>query len=120
MRRLLILLFCLTMALAPSAQTNKQRVKKASTTATSKKKKQSTSKKKTTQTKKKNTTYTNSSIRGLQGQRAAVQKKIKEQEKALQANQQDVKRRLQELFALNSEIGDRKKTLMTSRKISTT
>lgn len=111
MRRLLILLFCLTMALAPSAQTNKQRVKKASTTATSKKKKQSTSKKKTTQTKKKNTTYTNSSIRGLQGQRAAVQKKIKEQEKALQANQQDVKRRLQELFVLNSEIGDRKKNI---------
>lgn len=37
-----------------------------------------------------------------------MQKKIKEQEKALQANQQDVKRRLQELFALNSEIDDRK------------
>ena len=29
----------------------------------------------------------------------------------MQANQQDVKRRLQELFALNSEIDDRKKNI---------
>ena len=111
MRRLFILLFCLTLTLAPSAQTNKQRTKKSTTTATTKKKTQATKKKSTATSKKKSTTVTNSSIRGLQGQRAAVQKKIKEQEKALRANQADVEHRLQELLALNTEIDDRKKAI---------
>lgn len=38
--------------------------------------------------------YTNSSIRGLQNQRSQVQKKIRQQEQALRANQADVKKRL--------------------------
>ncbi|MDD5862864.1 MAG: peptidoglycan DD-metalloendopeptidase family protein [Prevotella sp.] len=48
--------------------------------------------------------YTNANIRGLQGQRAAIQKKIREQEAALRANQEDVKNRLNNLLVINSEI----------------
>lgn len=55
--------------------------------------------------------YSNASIRGLQGQRASIQKKIKEQEKALRANQEDVKKRLQELMILNGEIDQRQKNI---------
>lgn len=50
------------------------------------------------------TIYTNASIRGLQGQRAAIQKKIREQEAALRKNQADVKQKLQDLLNINSEI----------------
>lgn len=55
--------------------------------------------------------YSNSSIRGLEGQRAAIQKKIKEQEQALRANQEDVKKRLQDLLVINSEIDQSQKSI---------
>ena len=55
--------------------------------------------------------YTNASIRGLQNQRSQVQKKIKQQEQALRANKADVKKRLQNLMVLNTEIGERQKTI---------
>lgn len=55
--------------------------------------------------------YINASIRGLQGQRANIQKKIKEQEKALRRNQADVKKRLQDLMVLNGEIDQRQKNI---------
>lgn len=55
--------------------------------------------------------YSNASIRGLQGQRANIQKKIKEQEKALRRNQADVKKRLQDLMVLNGEIDQRQKNI---------
>lgn len=56
-------------------------------------------------------TYTNSSIRGLQNQRAAIQKKIKEQEQALKANRADVEQRLRNLFVINGEIDQRQKNI---------
>ena len=49
-------------------------------------------------------TYSNANIRGLQGQRASIQKRIREQEQALRKNQADVKKRLEDLMALNGEI----------------
>lgn len=55
--------------------------------------------------------YSNASIRGLRGQRANIQKKIKEQEKALRRNQADVKKRLQDLMVLNGEIDQRQKNI---------
>ena len=55
--------------------------------------------------------YTNASIRGLQNQRSQVQKKIKQQEQALRANKADVKKRLQNLMVLNTEIGERQKKI---------
>lgn len=53
--------------------------------------------------------YTNASIRGLQNQ-PQVQK-IKQQEQALRANKADVKKRLQNLMVLNTEIGERQKKI---------
>ena len=55
--------------------------------------------------------YSNASIRGLQNQRLQIQKKIRQQEQALRANQADVKKRLQNLMLLNTEISERQKSI---------
>ena len=92
-----------------SAQVKKPQktiVKKANPTQ-----KQGTSSKKAKATKKKAPVYTNASIRGLQGQRSQIQKKIKEQEQALKKNQADVKQRLNTLIALNTQIDERQKNI---------
>lgn len=92
-----------------SAQVKKPQktiVKKANPTQ-----KQATSSKKAKATKKKAAVYTNASIRGLQGQRSQIQKKIKEQEQALKKNQADVKQRLNTLITLNTQIDERQKNI---------
>ena len=50
--------------------------------------------------------YTNASIKKLQSQRNAIQRKIKEQEQALKANKEDVAKRLKELLVINGEIDE--------------
>ena len=55
--------------------------------------------------------YLTPSIRGLQGQREAIKQQIRQQEVALRANQADVKKRLQNLLIINSEIDERKKSI---------
>ena len=92
-----------------SAQVKKPQktiVKKADPTQ-----KQGASSKKAKATKKKAPVYTNASIRGLQGQRSQIQKKIKEQEQALKKNQADVKQRLNTLITLNTQIDERQKNI---------
>ena len=92
-----------------SAQVKKPQktiVKKANSTQ-----KQGASSKKAKATKKKAPVYTNASIRGLQGQRSQIQKKIKEQEQALKKNQADVKQRLNTLITLNTQIDERQKNI---------
>ncbi len=54
---------------------------------------------------------TDKAIKGLQGQREALKKKIEQQEAALKANQADVKKKLQELMVINSEIDERQKNI---------
>ena len=73
--------------------------------------KQAVPSKKAKATKKKAPVYTNASIRGLQGQRSQIQKKIKEQEQALKKNQADVKQRLNTLITLNTQIDERQKNI---------
>ena len=125
MRKLLTIFLALALVLPVCGQhktTSGQ--KRTTTTRTTNKRtttrkpvaKRTTTKKKTTAAKskaKKSTgkTYSNASIRGLQNQRADIQKKIKEQEKALRANQADVKNRLKNLLVINSEIEDRQKKI---------
>ena len=92
-----------------SAQVKKPQktiVKKANPTQ-----KQAASSKKAKATKKKAPVYTNASIRGLQGQRSQIQKRIKEQEQALKKNQADVKQRLNTLITLNTQIDERQKNI---------
>lgn len=127
MKRLFLLsLLALTVLVMPAQQ--KRTGTKAKTTAqtrktsTARKKapaKKTTTKKKATTRKKataKKNTYSNASIRGLQKQRSQIQQKIKQQEKALRANQADVKKRLQNLMVINTEIGERQKNINNIQK----
>lgn len=91
---------------AQAKQPQKTIIKKANPTQ-----KQGASSKKAKATKKKAPVYTNASIRGLQGQRSQIQKKIKEQEQALKKNQADVKQRLNTLITLNTQIDERQKNI---------
>lgn len=50
--------------------------------------------------------YSNVSIKKLQSQRNAIQKKIKQQEQALKANKEDVAKRLKDLLLINGEIDE--------------
>ena len=121
MKRILLIVLALSFVLIPYAQTAQR--KKTTTTAktartvrtpknTAKKKPVARrSSKAHTRAEKKTATYSNASIRGLQGQRANIQKKIKEQERALRRNQADVKKRLQDLMVLNGEIDQRQKNI---------
>ncbi len=122
MKRISLIILSLALcAVSPMAQTS-QKKKTARQTQTQKTKsaaKKTTTAKKGKQkasAKNKNgkdaaATYTNASIRGLQGQRASIQKKIKEQEKALRENQANVKKRLQDLMVLNGEIDQKQKNI---------
>ena len=129
MRRLLsirfvLILLALSFSLSPYAQKKTQR----KTNATAQKRTSAATRQKTTSRQKsgaqkskknaaptkaerKTATYSNASIRGLQGQRASIQKKIREQEKALQKNKEDVKKRLQDLMVINGEIDQRQKNI---------
>lgn len=119
MKRLLFLFLAITIALSSGAQTSKKTGRKQNTT-------QQTTKKRTSKTKKgtaKKTTakkavkktdtkvYTNASIKKLQGQRADIQKKIKEQEKALRENKANVAKKLNDLLLINGEIDKNQKNI---------
>ncbi len=86
-----------------SAQTKKSVAKKKTTTTT-------TTNKKNTATTRKSSGST-SSIEGLKKERESIKKNIKKQEQALQANKADVKKRLQNLMILNTQIKDRQKII---------
>ena len=118
MKRILLIILALSFVLTPYAQKTAQRKKTATTARTVRTQKKTPHKKpvKRRQSKaptraEKKAAYSNASIRGLQGQRANIQKKIKEQEKALRRNQADVKKRLQDLMVLNGEIDQRQKNI---------
>lgn len=118
MKRILLIILALSFVLTPYAQKTAQRKKTATTARTVRTQKKTPKKKpvKRRQSKaptraEKKAAYSNASIRGLQGQRVNIQKKIKEQEKALRRNQADVKKRLQDLMVLNGEIDQRQKNI---------
>lgn len=115
MKRILLIILALSFVLTPYAQKTAQRKKTATTARTQKKtpkKKPAARRQSKAPTRaEKKAAYNNASIRGLQGQRANIQKKIKEQERALRRNQADVKKRLQDLMVLNGEIDQRQKNI---------
>ena len=120
MKRILLFILAISFALSPYAQKKASQKKAKATVAASRTKKETKQRKKTkksnantapTSAERRAATNSNASIRGLQGQRASIQKKIKEQEKALRANQEDVKKRLQDLMVINGEIDQRQKNI---------
>ena len=66
---------------------------------------------KKTTTKGKAPSYSTPAIKGLQAERNQIQQKIRQQEQALRANQADVKKRLQDLLVLNTQIDERQKNI---------
>lgn len=125
MRKIIIIIFAILICAPSPAQTRKttrqtvtqkaKTTKKKTTTTTTTRK--NTGKKSTASSKQTNkSVYTNSSIRGLEKQRSQIQQQIREQEKALKANQADVKQRLQNLMVLNSAIEERQKSIETIQK----
>ena len=105
----------MTFSLAPFAQhhVQKKQPPKKAAVATRKKtvKRKAVATKAPTKAERRAATYSNANIRGLQGQRASIQKRIREQEQALRKNQADVKKRLEDLMALNGEIDQSQKKI---------
>lgn len=111
MRKLGITLLIALSTLAATAQKHTPARKgKAATTAKKTNKTQANTKGKAPKGKK-TADYANATIRGLQNQRSQIQKKLRQQEQALRANQADVKKRLQNLLTINSAIDDRQKAI---------
>lgn len=100
----------LVVSVPVTAQTKRSSSSKKTTTSASKKK--STAKSSKTTAKKKASSSSNS-IQGLKNEREQIKKNIRKQEQALKANKADVKKRLNELMALNTQISDRKKSIET-------
>ena len=124
MKRILLFILAITFSLAPFAQKKAQKKVVKKTVVAAPRHKQTAksmgkggktalkiSAKAPTKAERKAATYSNANIRGLQGQRASIQKKIREQEQALRRNQADVKKRLEDLMILNGEIDQRQKNI---------
>ena len=120
MKRLLYITFVLLFALSVPSTAQTKRSTTAKKTTTSKSTKKATTSKSTKKTamsksskttSKKKTATSSNSIQGLKNEREKIQKNIRKQEQALKANKADVKKRLRDLMALNTQINDRKKTI---------
>lgn len=128
MRRFLVLWFLACFVAAVPAQQKKKATVQRRTTTTkqrsvSSKTGKSTKAGKSAQTAKKgkNTKTSNTSkpvvtVKSLKNEQAQVRKQIQEQERRLQANERDVKKRLQNLMVLTNEIADKRKTIDTIRQ----
>ncbi len=104
----------LTLPLAAQKKTTATRQSKQRTTAktTTKRKSQATTTRRKTKAKasaSKNAKPT--TIKGLRNERAAVQRRIRQQEQALRANKANVSKRLKDLMIINSEIGEKQKSI---------
>lgn len=125
MKKWLLIIVAMVFLQSPYAQTRKTTATKAKSSAVQQRRK-TTAKKTTSKTSatrsttKKQTSkapaVTNSSIKGLQNQRATIQKKIKEQESLLRANKADVKKRLDNLLTINSDIDQHQKSIQEIQK----
>lgn len=115
MRRVLTILTAAILCLASTAdaQTKSKTATKKTAVKTQKAKSRTTKK----AAPKNNTAkYSTGEIRGLQSQRTQIQRKIKEQEQRLAANKADVKKRLQNLMTINTEIDSRRRSIDTIQK----
>lgn len=110
MKRIRILLLLAAFILSPAfAQKRKTATtKKARTTRTTKKPARKASADGTV------------SISGLKNQRAQIKRQIQTQQQRLRSNERDVKKRLQNLMVINTEIADKRKTIDTIRRDLTT
>lgn len=118
MKKQLLALLLVVFTMSLSAQTRRKTTNSRQTTTkkvtTNNKKRTATPKRpagKKTTTKGKAPSYSTPAIKGLQAERNQIQQKIRQQEQALRANQADVKKRLQDLLVLNTQIDERQKNI---------
>ena len=118
MKKQLLALLLVVFTMSLSAQTRRKATNSRQTTTkkvtTNNKKRTATPKRPTgkkTTTKGKAPSYSTPAIKGLQAERNQIQQKIRQQEQALRANQADVKKRLQDLLVLNTQIDERQKNI---------
>lgn len=118
MKKQLLALLLVVFTMSLSAQTRRKATNSRQTTTkkvtTNNKKRTATPKRpagKNTTTKGKAPSYSTPAIKGLQAERNQIQQKIRQQEQALRANQADVKKRLQDLLVLNTQIDERQKNI---------
>lgn len=118
MKKQLLALLLVVFTMSLSAQTRRKATNSRQTTTkkvtTNNKKRTATPKRpagKKTTTKGKAPSYSPPAIKGLQAERNQIQQKIRQQEQALRANQADVKKRLQDLLVLNTQIDERQKNI---------
>ena len=105
----IILLLFLGFALTPQAQQRRKPAAKKTATTTKSSKTSKTNKKSGKTTKQPTT------VQALEKQRKQIQQQIREQERRLASSQQDVKKRLQNLMILNTEIAGKRRTIDTIR-----
>ena len=118
MKKQLLALLLVVFTMSLSAQTRRKATNSRQTTTKkvtkNNKKRTATPKRpagKKTTTKGKAPSYSTPAIKGLQAERNQIQQKIRQQEQALRANQADVKKRLQDLLVLNTQIDERQKNI---------
>ena len=118
MKKQLLALLLVVFTMSLSAQTRRKATNSRHTTTkkvtTNNNKRTATPKRpagKKTTTKGKVPSYSTPAIKGLQAERNQIQQKIRQQEQALRANQADVKKRLQDLLVLNTQIDERQKNI---------
>ena len=105
----------------PAQQSKKKAARKQTTTSRVSAPKKKTPAKKTTksgQSRKKASTKKAPAptVNSLKSEQVQVRKQIQEQERKLQANERDVKKRLQNLMVINNEIADKRRTIDTIRQ----
>jgi len=105
----IILLLFLGFALTPQAQQRRKPAAKKTATTTKSGKTSKTNKKSGKTTKQPTT------VQALEKQRKQIQQQIREQERRLASSQKDVKKRLQNLMILNTEIAGKRRTIDTIR-----
>lgn len=114
MKRLSVLFLLLCLVAAVPAQTTKKSSPQRKT-ATTKSSKTSQTRKtsKTSQTRKTTTSQKKQpvTVKGLKQEQQQVRKQIQEQERKLKANEQNVKKRLENLLVINNEIADKRKSI---------
>lgn len=107
----IILILLLGFTLAPQAQQRRKPAAKKTAVASKNRKSGKTRQKaKATKSSKQPTT-----VQALERQRKQIQQQIREQERRLASSQKDVKRRLQNLMMLNTEIAGKRRTIDTIR-----
>lgn len=115
MKRLFVLWLLVCVAAGVPAQQNRKSGKAKTASKVTQTTKKSSTKKSSQKTVKSTQKTAPVTVNSLKNEQQQVRKQIKEQERRLQANERDVKKRLQNLLVINNEIADKRRVIDTIR-----